>query len=315
MRGRVAVVAVLMAAAMVVVVVPFTQPTPSAGAEPVLRADRGLVGALVHSRWLHPSSPVPLEHLADLVRGQGLEVVPVGLPLGDAEGRAAALPRLERWLELTAGIPALPSINTFALPPAQQDADGLRAVFQRVAPVVDGRDAQVLAILGANEPLTKGKKWANAALAEDRVRLEHRLWHEVSDQPFCHKFTNPRINVAGADWPMLERLWTEAQDAICYDWYASNGDTLETLDYLLALGKRLGKPVHIPEVAVPADAPEVLQAMAHKVDTVAIYQLLSSAGGEDERLSCFVLRGAAFDRRGPADMLATVLAGRGMPPA
>jgi hypothetical protein len=265
----------------------------------------GLVGAHLHSRWLDPASPLGQDALLRLARDTGLQMVAFGAPLATAEGRAAAPSILDRWLGGLGATRAVPEFNTLALPAADQQRAGLQRLFAGVAPVL-GRHDNVLLAAGANEPLTKGRAWS-ASEAEQRVRAEHDAWHAASDVPFCHKFTNPRINAPGLDWGALERLWAEAQDAICYDWYASNGDTIGTLDQLRALGQRLHKPLYVLETAVPGDDPRTLADMARRADGVCVYQLLASPGGEDERLAAWVARPGGMQARPPAAMLRAAL--------
>lgn len=302
----------LAAAALAALLVVSPMALPNRGpAEPSDPEASPLVGAVLHSRWLDPASPLGHGDLLRLAQDTGVQVMPFGVPLRGA-GRAEAARVTEEWLARTeaAGIRTLPTIHTLLLPRAEQTPDGIRALFAELAPAI-GRHGNVVAVIGANEPLTKGKQWPSPADAEARVRLEYRLWHEVSDAPFCHKFTNPRIDTPGTDWAMLERLWAGAQDAICYDWYASNQDTLETLDRLRELGRRLGKPVHVAEAAVPGNDPARLRAMAERADTLSVYQLLGTPGGEDERHAAWLHTAGGFRPRAQAGMLQALLA----PPA
>lgn len=287
--------------------------TPSAllalpGVSPAL-PEPGRVGFLLHSRWIEPTSPLDMPALAGWVRGLQPQVVPFGVPLREfLDGDMQPFERTQSWMSLTEGLAVVPSINTFRLPAAMQTRSSLQGLFADIAPMLEG-DPDVLVVAGANEPLTRGKAWPSAEAAAERVRMEYDAWHAVSDAPFCHKFTNPRSNVAGAGWEMMEALWASHQDAICYDWYAGAGDTIGTLDRLRDLGQRLGKPVHILEAVVPGNDPAALQAMASRVSSISVYQVLGEPGGEDERLAAYVLQDGAFQVRAPGTMLAQVLQG------
>lgn len=264
----------------------------------------GLIGAHLHSRFLEPSGPADAATLNAIVAASGAEVVAFGAPLSTAAGRERAPQIVAQWLDADAGVKALPVINTFALPREAQDEEGIRDLFAAMAPAFSGRPS-VLAVAGANEPLTQGRRWRSVDDAEERVRLEHRLWHETSDLPFCHKFTNPRINVAGADWALLETFWTESQDAICYDWYEANGDTVETARRLQALGDRLGKPVYIMEIAVLGNSVATFLDVARHVDAVVLYQLLATENGHDERFAAYSIgAGGEVRARPPAALIA-----------
>jgi hypothetical protein len=296
--------AAVLAAAVVPLPLGFfvRDPAPPAAAG----APQGLVGATLHSRWLDPRAPVPQERVAALVREAGLQVLPFGVPVGDAEARASAPAAVDAWLARVAPLPTIPSINTFALPRAQQTREGLRAFFAPLAAVL-ARHPDVLVVAGANEPLTRGKGWASPADAEARLRLDSEAWHDVSPLPFCHKFTNPRVDTPGTDWAMLDRLWGETEDAICYDWYAPSGDAPSTMDHLRDLGARLGKPVHVLEAAIPGGDPGLLRQLAQRADTFSVYQLLATSGGEDERLAAWVWDGSALREQGPGAMLRVAL--------
>lgn len=267
---------------------PQLQPPPTAQGAPD-ETQRGLVGAHVHSRWLAPASPLSREQLLGLVEASGLEVVGFGAPLLGPEARAASPATVGAWLAAVAPRPALPQLNTFALPGPLQGEHGILALFEHHAAALEGH-ANALAAVGGNEPLTRGRGWASAADAEQRVRMEYRLWHEVSGLPFCHKFTNPSVNAAGAGWAMMEGLWRDSQDAICYDWYPSNRDTLATLDRLRALGRALGKPVYVLESEVPGDDPAVMAQLAARADAVVLFQLLGTPGGEYPHLAAWTLQ-------------------------
>jgi hypothetical protein len=199
----------------------------------------------------------------------------------------------------------IPQLNTLALPTEQQNEEGLRALFATWAPIF-AQHSHVLLVAGANEPLTKGKGWASAQEAIDRVALEHRLWGEVSSQPFCHKFTPPRINTEGLDWAKLGQLWEANQDAICYDWYPGNKDPLSTLDHLRAEGQRVGKPIHVLETRVPEDDPAVLRDMARGLGSVSIYQLAATAGGSEEKFGAWLLRDGVLEERAAGAMIRQV---------
>jgi len=265
-----------------------------------------LLGAHLHSRFLAPASPVNAAELAAWAREDGLQMVAVGVPLTGPGGPATGLASLATWLDAAQGLPTIPEFNTFTLPATRQDAAGLRQVFAVIDSALQGRSG-VVAAVGGNEPLSAARGWKSPAEAAARVALEHQLWHALgSDVPFCHKFTNPRIDPAGTTWADLDALWTDHQDAICYDWYASNGDTLATLDHLRDLGDQLGKPVYILEAAVPLNQPSLRDAMASRVDALLLYPWLAPDRGEDARLAMWSLGTDGSRAPGPAAALRPV---------
>jgi hypothetical protein len=238
--------------------------------------------------------------LARQVRAAGLGWVTFGAPVGLVPWRDVPL-AAERFLEAMAPLPAAVQFNTLRLPPDRQGPDGLREAFAAWAPAME-QHSNVVLVVGANEPLTRGKGWSPDH-AEQRVRAEYEAWHQLSRLPFCHKFTNPHINPAGMDWPRMESLWATAQDAVCYDWYGSNKDSLDTLESLRELGQRLQKPVYVLEAAVPGNDPAFLAQMAARVDGVSLYQMFTSPGGEDERHAAFLVDDGEVRERAPGAML------------
>jgi hypothetical protein len=260
------------------------------------------VGAHVHSAWLAPRSPVSQDQLVDLVRRSNVQVVPFGVPLGDAAARAATPSTIAAWLDKLGDLPAIAELNTFALPKDQQTEQGIRALFRTVAPVLAAH-GNVILVAGANEPLTAGKGWPSPEAAEARVRLEHSLWHEVSTIPFCHKLTPPTVDVAGIDWARIEGLWRDAQDAICYDWFEGNKDPLTTFDRLREVGDRFGKPVHVLETAVPRQDPATFARMKQGLASISLYQLLSEQDSGDAKFGVWLRTSDGFVQSAPATLL------------
>lgn len=261
------------------------------------------IGAHVHSVWLEHDSPMDVEDLAALVQSESHGVASFAVPLGGARAEELAPVVAQRALEAFDGLPAVVQLNTFRLHEDAQTKEHLAALFRHIASAL--QDPDVLVVVGGNEPLSKGKEWLRPQDAADRVRMEYAAWHAASDAPFCHKFTAPKFN-DGVGWDVMEQLWRDSQDALCYVWYEDTDD-LATLDRLRGLSVELGKPLHILEARVPGNDPALLRAMAAQADTFVLYHLVADER-MDSRFPAFVLRDGSLERTDAGAMLERALA-------
>jgi hypothetical protein len=263
-----------------------------------------LVGAHVHSIWLEHDSSLSNEALAALVQRERLQVASVAIPLGGPVADRLAPRVAERWLDAVPGVPAIVQLNTFRLSDEQQDPASLGELFASIAPALE-LHPNVRLVVGANEPLTQGRDWLAPEEAVKRVQLEHRLWHEHSALPFCHKFTSPSYNDDGLGWGEMETLWRTSQEAVCYVWYPDT-DGASTLERVKAYAKALGKPVHILEAAVPRHDPALLRSLAEGADTLVLYHLVGT-GNMDPRFPAWWLDPDGLEIRPAGRMLRDVL--------
>lgn len=273
---------------------------------------RALYGADVHSRWLDPDLEMDHARTRGRVNATGLEIAPTGSP-GAADMRA--------WLDGLGGLQTMVAIRTDQAHPMDRDVtdEQLEEVFRRYTFLQRGYD-QVVLVLGANEPLTKGKG-VSREKAVARVQQEFRMWNgipELRDIPLCHKFTHPERN-NGTTWADIEALWRDHQDLVCYDFYpATNAqgvpfDTDEDLERLRANGAALGKGVHIVETKVPGDRAARLEDIGRRIftghgDSVSVFHLLDVPPGKvalDD--AGWWWENGGWTERSPATMLKSLL--------
>lgn len=275
------------------------------------RAD---IGAGILSAWAWANSGIPASEMRGRVEASGLEVVVYAAPLSTNQNGAAAT---RAWLDAAGPRPHIVQLDTFKVTGGQPDDAArerkVRELFENYS-FLEGK-ANIRAVVGGNEPMSKAQHgWTNPRQAEDRVRMEYRVWREVHGAdalPFCHKLMDTHWS-AGMSWAQVEGLWRDAQDAVCYDWYEGKNNTLARLDELRTQGLAKGKPVHVLESAVKYNDPVRLMDYAQRIhtglgDSFVLFTLLDhNTTGQWQGFAAWLYQDGQWLERAPARMLATV---------